>query len=153
MSDTRTLARDLLIIAALKAEVEKRESALRADAKDALDPGDRKAGFIGDAKIGAVTYTDPSGSFRVTDGEAWKAWVKANRPDEIVSSTVENVRTSFEAAMLERGCDDNGEPLPGVAWVDPTPVLQVKAAPGASEAIRAALADRATIAKLIGGVS
>lgn len=145
----RDIARDLLILVTLKAEVAKREKALRESATDEFDPGQVQPGMIGGAKIGAVSYSDPKGSYRVTDALAWRAWVKENRPDEIVTETVESVRSSFESAMLDKGCDDDGVPFPGVAWVDPAPTLRVKPSTAASELIRAALAGGETYAGLL----
>lgn len=138
MNDTQALANKAVTLAVLKKLVAALEAEVRESLGMALAPGDRKSARIGDYAIGYALLTDPKGGYRVRDGEAWRAWVKANRPDEIV--TVESVRSSFETAMLARGCDDNGEPLPGIEWVPGTSVLQVKPTPDAEERIRAELA-------------
>lgn len=138
MNDTQALANKLVTLAVLKKMVAALDAEVRESTQMALSPGDRKAAQAGGERIGYVLLTDPSGAYRVTNGDEWRAWVKEHRPDEIV--TVESVRASFEKAMLARGCDDNGEPLPGVTWHSGTPVLQVKPTEDAEMRIRAELA-------------
>lgn len=100
------------------------ETRLRDELSQAMDPGDRKTAKARGAVIGSVTLTNPDAAWKVTDGRAWREWVKTNRPDEIV--TVEAVNSAFEKAMLERGCDENGEAIPGVELVSGNPVVQVR---------------------------
>lgn len=100
------------------------EKSIRSELVALMDPGDRKTGRAGGTKIGTVTLTAPEPSWRVTDGRAWREWVRENAPSEIV--TVEAVNAAYEAAMLARGCDENGEPLPGMALVAAAPVIQVR---------------------------
>ncbi len=140
MSDVQDLTNKLLFLAVLKKQVAAIEADVRESTQMAMQPGERQPGKAGDTRIGFVTLTDPKGAYRVTGGEKWREWVREHRPDEIVS--VESVRSSFEAAMLERGCDENGEPLPGVQWVDGASIVQVRPTSGAADAIRAEL-DRA----------
>lgn len=137
--DTQALANKLVTLAVLRKMVAALDADVRESTQMALTPGDRKAAQAAGERIGYVLLTDPKGSYRVTDGDAWRGWVKANRPEELI--TVESVRSSFEAAMLARGCDDDGELLPGVSWVAGTPVLQVKPTAEAERHIRAELAD------------
>jgi hypothetical protein len=39
------------------------------------------------------------------------------------------------------GCDEQGEVIPGLTWVEPSPVLQVRPTKDAEAAIRAELAS------------
>lgn len=122
---------------------------LVADAKahPALDPGDRKSVHIGDTRIGYVTMTDPAPRWTVTDGAAFRAWVKQTRPDEIV--TIETVRASFEKKILD-DIETTGEVPPGVELSTPTPVVQVRTTPDAAAVVRAEL-DRTgvTLSQLV----
>lgn len=136
--DLQELANKAATLAVLKRIVAALDAEVRESLQMTLAPGDRKSARIGDYAIGSAVLTDPKGSYRVTNGGAWRAWVKEHRPGEIV--TVESVRSSFESAMLATGCDDNGEPLPGVEWVPGTSVLQVRTEPDAEARIRAELA-------------
>lgn len=129
-------ANKAVMLGVLKKVVARLDAEVRAEVT--MDPGDRKAAFAGGKRIGYVTMTDPDAGFRVTDGEAFRAWVKAHRPDEIV--TTESVRSSFEKAILDRGCDEQGESIPGIEWVQPASFLQVRPTPDAEAAIRAELA-------------
>ncbi len=129
-------ANKIITLTVLKRMVARLDAEVRAAAD--MDPGDRKAGRADGRPIGYVTLTAPAAAFRVTDGEAFRAWVKATRPDEIVY--VESVRSSYEKAVLETGCDQNGEAIPGVELVPGNPVMQVRPTPDAEDAIRAELA-------------
>lgn len=137
MTDTDALASKLVTLAVLKKMVAALDADVRESTQMAMTPGDRKAALAGTARIGFVTLTAPEPAWRVTDGEAWRTWVKAHRPDEIV--TTEAVRSSFEKAMLERGCDENGEALPGVSLVAGVSVVQVRPTPDAEAKIRTAI--------------
>jgi hypothetical protein len=130
-------ANKLVTLAVLKKIVDRLDREVRGAV--AMDPGDRKAAYASEKRIGAVTMSDPKPAFKVTDGAAFRAWVKEHRPDEIV--TTEAVRSSFERAILEVGCDAaTGEAIPGVELVDGTPYVIVKAETGAESAIRHELA-------------
>lgn len=136
------LANKAVTLAVLKKRVAELEAEVKAEISATMDRGDRKVGKAGDAKIGAVTLTDPKAAYRVTNGDAWRAWVRDNFPDEI--TTVEAVRSSFETAVLGRGGvidEATGEvTLPdGVALVEGVPVVQVRPEKDAEAAIRAEL--------------
>lgn len=127
------LTDQLLVIKAAQAYLGAMEKTVRDQLTEQMDPGDRKVGHAGDVKIGTVTLTAPKGAWRVRDGHAWRGWVREHAPDEIV--IFESVNSAYESAMLARGCDLNGEPLPGVEFVTPDPVVQARPAPDALAAI------------------
>lgn len=135
--DAQIAANQLVTLAVLKKVVDRLTGEVKAALP--LGRGDRKAARAADQRIGYVLVTDPEAAFRVTDGPKFRAWVKEHRPDEI--ETVEAVRSSFEKAILERGCDEHGEAIPGVELVPGTPVVQVRPTPDAEAAIRAELAE------------
>ena len=135
--DTKTLASQIIALSVLKRQVAALEADLRERGQMAMDRGDRKAGYAGGAKIGTVTLTDPAPAWRVVNGDAFRAWVKANRPEEIV--TVESVNSAFEKALLA-GIEGSGEIPDGVDLVTGATVMQVRPAPDAAEAITAELA-------------
>jgi hypothetical protein len=120
-------ANQLVLVAVLKRMLNKIDRDLRESVE--MDRGDRKAAQADGRRIGHVLLTDPQPAFRVVDGEAFRAWVREHRPEEIV--TVESVRSSYEKAVLDRGCDDAGEAIPGIELVDSPPVLRVDTYPDA----------------------
>ena len=91
-------ANRLLVLGVLTKIVARLDREVRA-AVD-MDPGDRKAAYANGRRIGAVTMTDPKPAYRVTDRDAFRAWVKDHRPDEIV--IIESVRSSYEQASSRR---------------------------------------------------
>lgn len=135
---TPELANKVITLAVLKNMVTRLDGEVRAAARESMTPGDRKSGSASGQRIGYVTLTDPEGSWRVSDGAAFREWVREHRPEEIV--TVESVRSSYEKAVLATGCDEHGEIIPGLSWVEPSPVLQVRPTKDAEAAIRAELA-------------
>ena len=128
-------ANQLVLVAVLKRMLNNINRDLRASVD--MDRGDRKAALVDGRRIGHVLLTDPPSAFRVVDGEAFRAWVREHHPGEIV--TVESVRSSYEKHVLERGCDEHGEAVPGVELVDAAPVLRVDSVPGADVLIHEAL--------------
>lgn len=135
--DVGTLASQVIALAAMKKRLTELDADVRSRLQAAMDRGDRKAGKAGEAKIGTVTLTDPEAAYRVTDGAAFREWVKATRPDEVV--VVESVNAAFEKAILAQGHHE-GEVVPGVELVTGPAVVQVRPAPDAVEAIAAELA-------------
>lgn len=135
--DIKALASQVLAITVLKRQLAAHEADVRERLQMAMDRGDRKAGYAGDTKIGTITLTDPETSWKVVDGTAFRAWVKANHPTEIV--VVESVNAAFERATLA-GIPDTGEIPPGVDLKSTAVALQVRPAPDAAEAIAAELA-------------
>jgi hypothetical protein len=146
--NAKDLTRLALTVSVVKARVLEADAAVRERLSMMLDPGERVPGRIGDAKVGAATRTDPKPAARVTDGAAFRAWVKDNRPEEIV--TVESVNAAFERSLLKVITDCGGLPdpdtgevidVPGVQVVTGVPQLRVVPDDGAEQVIAAALAS------------
>lgn len=154
--DAKELTRLALTVSVVKAKVTQADAALRERLGMMLDPSERVPGRIGDAKIGSASKTDPKPTARVVNGELFRAWVKENRPEEIV--TVEAVRSSFESALLKivTECGGMTTPdgevvdVPGVEVVPGVPVVRVVPEKGAEDVIAAALAaDGLTLTQLL----
>lgn len=127
---------------------------IETEAKEALeafmDPGDsNRAVLPGWGDMGTVYRTEDSNKATVSDPDAWLAWVKANRPGEIV----ESVRTSYEAAVLAQ-VDADGEPLvrdekgkltgeliPGIDFKPRKGYIAVKQTPEQAETVARAFRD------------
>ena len=104
---TPELANKIITLAVLKNMVTRLDGEVRTAARESMSPGDRKAGSASGQRIGYVTLTDPEGSYRVTDGEAFRAWVREHRPEEIVA--VESVRSSYVRSLAyAKGGDTDG---------------------------------------------
>lgn len=158
--DSKELTRLALTVQVVKAKVLAADVAVREALAARLDAGERVPGRIGDAKIGAATKTDPMATAKVVDGNAFRAWVKANRPEEIV--TVEAVNSAFEKALLkivgECGgmTTEDGEvfDVPGVQIVPGVPQLRVVPDEGADRVIADAIAaDGLSLTELLDAVS
>lgn len=154
--DAKELTRLALTVSVVKARVTQADSLLRQRLAEVLDPSERVPGRIGDTKIGSASKTDPKPTARVVNGELFRAWVRENRPEEIV--TVEAVRSSFEAALLKIVTDCGGMPdgvgevfdVPGVEVVPGVAVVRVVPEKGAEDVIAAALAaDGLTLTQLL----
>lgn len=131
-------ANRLILLRVLRAKVDAADKALRAQWREHLAPGDRKSTRAGDTRTGYVLVTDPKGTWRVTDGEALRAWVRTHFPDEI--RTVETVNAAWEKAVLDRGGvidEATGEVItpPGVTLVPGAPTVTVRPDSGAEAAI------------------
>jgi len=156
MTDPKELARLALTVGVVKAKINAADTALRQQLAAVLDPSERIPGRIGDAKIGSASKTDPKPAARITNGEAFRAWVKDNRPEEIV--TVEAVNSAFERALLKLYTECGGMPnddgevfeVPGVSIVPGVPIVRVVPDDGAEQIIAAAMAeDGLTLAQLL----
>ena len=143
----------LVVIAAavMKDAIGKADRAARDRLNSAWRPGHREPVWIdtpnGEVEVGTITKTKPTAAKavrRVTDPAAFLAWVKATRPDEVV--TTEHVRESFQQVLLNKPeVDENGEVIdnpPGVEWVEVSgkSTIQVRPTDGAHLAIAAAVA-------------
>lgn len=99
-------------------------------------PGERVPAVLPSGDVaGWVTRTKPAktkAAPKVTDSDAFRQWVQANRPDEVVQPPppAAEVRSSYTAAVLKAVQEDGGivEPStgevtvpPGVEWVTPDP--------------------------------
>lgn len=133
---------------------------LAAEAKDAMDVGDRKKAVLDDGTvIGSVTITDPKWLPKVVDMEALFEWVQENAPHNIEQPAPPPPRVypSYVDALLKtvvfpstdtstplpRAAIDpkTGEVIPGIMFErrPPNATVTVNAEQGA--AIQAALAD------------
>ena len=133
-------ANRLILLRVLRDKVDAADKALRSHWSEHLSAGDRKATRAGSVRTGYVLVTDPKGSWRVTDGDALRAWVRQHCPEEI--RTVETINSAWEKAVLERGGvvdEATGEVVapPGIAYVQGSPTVTVKPDSGAEAAIAA----------------
>lgn len=136
---TRALASAAITLSVLAKKIAAANADIRERLTVALERGDRKAGYAGDTLIGAATLTNPNPTWRVIERAKFMDWVRTNRPDEI--HTIEAVNAAFEKAVLDQGGFVNAqtgevEPIPGIEYTDPVPVLQVRTQPNAEVAIR-----------------
>jgi hypothetical protein len=122
-------------VAALKALYDKVKDAYnqaRADALEALQPGDRLHAALPDgADIGTVSVVPAKTTAKVTNPAALLEWVTVNAPDEV--EHVARVRESYVGALLSR-CENvdgaamhakTGELLPGVRFETGEPYARV----------------------------
>ena len=160
MSDTKDLTRLALTVQVVKKKVEAADARVRELLSARLDAGERVPGRIGDQKIGAATRTEPKPAARITDGAAFRAWVREHRPEEI--QTVESVNAAFEKSILKVITDCGGLPdpdtgevvdVPGVHIITGVPQLRVVPDSGAEQIIAAAIADEGlSLAELLDNV-
>lgn len=154
MSDSRTLAQQLVAIRVLTDLVKEADRDTREEAQSHLVVGDRVTATIGDEPIGHVQLKKPRGAGRtvvVTDEAALLAWVEQARPGEVV--TTRRVRASYLKHLLDtvRAAGvyvdvATGEAfdLPGVSVTDTpegSPTLEVRPVAGAAERVREAWRD------------
>lgn len=118
---------DLAVLSALKAEVARRESALKEQFRDQHGRGTQYAELDGQ-EVGTVNVSRPSTTWRVTDDAAFLRWVRESHPTEIV----ESVSGAFKAKCLTDckaagdAVDRNGEVIPGVeGFTAPTGTVRV----------------------------
>lgn len=143
----RDTATRLLLARVVKDRLDAADRGLREQARADFDvPGVRDIGVIGDEQIGSVALTKGKTSWTVTDPQALLEWVKANVPDEVV--TTETVRSSYVQALLARAKADGvavdvftGEQIPGIECRTSEPSLNVKPSGDAQQVIAQAFAD------------
>lgn len=110
-----SLALDLAILSALRAEVARRESALKVAFRAEHGRGTQYATLDGQ-EVGTVSVAKPSTTWSVRDEPAFTRWVKDTHPTEIVQA----VSGAFKARVLTdckaagAPVDRNGEIVPGV---------------------------------------
>lgn len=143
----RDTATRLILSRVVRDRLADADKAIRGQARTDFDmPGVREIGVIGDEQVGAVQLTKPREAWTVTDPAALLAWVKANAPDEVV--TTEAVRSSYVQALLARAKEDgvavdrvSGEQIPGIECRTSAPTLTVKPSEDAAQIIAQAFAD------------
>ena len=88
-----------------------------------MEAGDRLTIKADDGTpLGMVYVTDPKGTIRVVDDEAFLAWVERNHPTAIIPQ----VNPSWKRTLLSAGADVNGEIPDGCETVVGAPTLTVK---------------------------
>lgn len=142
----RDTATRLILSRVVRDRLTEADKAIREQARTDFDmPGVREIGVIGDEQIGSVSLAKGRESWVVTDPAALLAWVKANRPSEVV--TVEQVRPSYIGALLMQAKKDGapvtsgGELVPGIEQRTGDPSLNVKPSEDAAQTIAQAFAD------------
>jgi len=134
-SDPLALARTLAVVSYLSATLAAaKKEELGPQAVAAIPVGSRLPVVLGGGNAGFVSVPRPATRAVVSDEAEYRAWVEANRPDEIV--TLRQVRDSFTSAVLASvkahgGLldKDKGEyvPVPGieVRQGDPSPRVEL----------------------------
>lgn len=146
MSDPMALARMLAVVSYLSGTLAAaRKNELGPEAAAAIPVGSRLPVMLAGRNAGFVSVPKPAARPVVADEPRFRAWVKANRPDEIVIT--EQVRDSFTSAVLAsvkaRGGlldKEAGEviPVPGVEIKQSDPSPRVELEDDAAELIGAA---------------
>ena len=109
----------------------------RADLAGELEAGDRVTIKADGVSLGMVYVTDPKGTLRIVDDEAFLAWVQANHPTAIIPA----VNPAWQRALLSAGADSNGEVPDGCEVIVGRPTLVVKPS-DAAKAIALGLVQR-----------
>lgn len=107
MSNLRELAREEATLKALADVVADRLKQVRADTQAALDTADQETGtrqiaaLLADGTpIATISLTDPKPEAKLTDAEAFQAWVMETFPGEIERRFVAEVRPAFLDKVL-----------------------------------------------------
>lgn len=132
----RDEANRIAAVKILKDHLTKLDRAERDSLAEYMTPGDAITARLGDLKLGKVSMREGSLSARIVDADAFLAWVKQERPDEIV--VTESVRELHVKQCMERVKE--GEILPGIEIREGSPTLALTGvASDAYEAILAAI--------------
>ena len=109
----------------------------RAELSGEMEAGDRVTVKADGVPLGMVYVTDPKGTLRIVDDEAFLAWVQANHPTAIIPA----VNPAWQRALLSAGADSNGEVPDGCEVIVGRPTLTVKPS-DAAKAIALGLVQR-----------
>ena len=110
----------------------------RAALAEGMEAGDRLTIKADDGTaLGMAYVSDPKGTLRIVDDEAFLAWVQANHPTAIIPA----VNAAWQRALLAAGADANGEVPDGCEVVVGRPTLTVKPS-DAAKAIALGLVTR-----------
>lgn len=126
------------VLRVLKDTITRAELAAKADLAADMKAGERKVAYLGNVEVGVINHTRPSESWQVVDDAAYLAWVRANRPDEIV--TVEQVRPAFTRA-LDDVITRTGEVPDGVILTQTPGHVRVTVTQDHKAAMRASLGE------------
>lgn len=97
----------------------------KEELKASLPQGDVVAGRSGDQILAKASWTEGRQSIVTEDPVALLAWVKANRPTEVVESVNPAFVASFK--VVDRiVIDGQGEPVPGVGVKQGDPFISVR---------------------------
>ncbi|MFE3169294.1 hypothetical protein [Streptomyces sp. NPDC059224] len=107
MSNLLELAREEATLKALADAVTDRLKQVRAETQAALDTAEEQTGtrqvaakLDDGTPIATISLTDPKPEAKVTDAEAFQAWVMEAYPDEIARRFVAEVRPAFADKVL-----------------------------------------------------
>lgn len=130
--------------AAVIKELATRNKQTRAEVEKTLEPGDRKTAYLGEGpdkrEVGSVRLDRAKAGYRITDRDAFVAWVQANHPNAIVLTPT--VVPLWESALLKDGpVTRDGEVVPGVEWVEGKPTFVVTPNDEAALVARSLLGD------------
>lgn len=139
MSDLQTSARKLAALKVFEDMVRaEKEGTRTATLQQLLEEGIERMNIRMDDEpktvLGKLTITRGRESVRIIDEKAFIAWVKEHNPGEIV----ESVRESYRKALLKQ-VQATGELPDGVELRQGDPFPTVTLAPGATEAVLAAV--------------
>lgn len=108
MSNLLELAREQAALKALSDVVAERLKAVRAETQAALDAAEEQTGtrqvaakLTNGTSIATISLTDPKPEAKVTDADAFQAWVISAFPGEIERRFVAEVRGAFLSKVLD----------------------------------------------------
>lgn len=135
--EARDLARRAIGEKAILDAAKELHDQTRAELAGELEAGDRVTIKADGTPLGMVYVTDPKGTLRIVDDEAFLAWVQANHPTAIIPA----VNPAWRRALLAAGADSNGEVPDGCEVIVGRPTLTVKPS-DAAKAIALGLVQR-----------
>jgi hypothetical protein len=107
MTNLLELAREEATLKALADVVTDRLKAVRAETQAALDDAEQQTGtrqvaakLPDGTAVATLSLTDPKPEAKITDAEAFKAWVMAEFPGEVERRFVAEVRAAFVDKVL-----------------------------------------------------
>lgn len=108
MTNLRELAREEATLKALADVVTDRLKAVRAETQAALDTAEQETGtrqvaasLVDGTAVATISLTDPKPEAKVTDADAFQAWVMTAFPGEIERRFVAEVRSAFLQKVLD----------------------------------------------------
>ena len=135
--EARDIARRAIGEKAILDAAEKLHAQTRAELAGELEAGDRVTIKADGTPLGMVYVTDPKGTLRIVDDEAFLAWVERNHPTAIVPL----LNPAWQRALLAKGADENGEVPDGCEVIVGRPTLVVKPS-DAAKAVALGLVQR-----------
>lgn len=99
----------LVLLQDLERQIKRNKDVLKQRLLSRMRMGDTSTAWIGDVRIGQVTYAAGKKSVTVGDTDTFLQWVAETDPDQIVQA----VNPDHVARVLNR-VSKTGEPVPGV---------------------------------------